>query len=143
MKLMKKVYGAKQGLSRKLYMMMTAAGMAFMATPIPAFAAKKKSGTGKSMVGDLVNGEGNGAFDNATKVTKDVGASAYILMRNIGAACLVLSIVVLGLTLALHAGNTQKAAEGKDTVVKIVIGACFVFGAMSILSIIVGVAGSI
>lgn len=142
MKLMKKAYGIKMKLSRKLYLMQAAALAALCSIPVPAaFAAKEESG--KDMVNGLMTEKGNGAFDSATKVTKDVGASVYVMMRNIGVVCLVISVVVLGLTLALHAGNPQKAAEGKDTGVKIVIGSCFVFGAMSILSIIVGIAGSI
>lgn len=99
--------------------------------------------SGKSMVKDLMNGKGNGAFDSATNTAKDVGGSAYVLLRNVGVAALVISIIVLGLTLALHSGNQQKTAEGKDTMVRIVIGSCFVFGAMSILAILVGIAGSI
>lgn len=141
MKLMKKVWTAKNKLSQRLYLFTAVVMSALCAAPVPkAFAANK---SGKQLVDDLLKEKGNGAFDGATKVTKDVGGSIYVLMRNCGAACLILSIAGLGLGLAVHAGNPQKGAESKDHGINIVMGGCIVFGAISLLAMVVGIAGSI
>lgn len=141
MKLMKKVWTAKNKLSQKMYLFAAVVMSALCAAPVPkAFAASK---SGKQLVDDLLKEKGNGAFDGATNVTKDVGGSIYILMRNIGAACLILSIAGLGLGIAVHAGNAQKGAEAKDQGINIVMGGCIVFGAISLLAMVVGIAGSI
>lgn len=147
MKLMKKVWTAKNKLSQRLYLFTAVVMSALCAAPVPkAFAADESGGadkSGKDLVNDLLNAKGNGAFKGATQVTKDVGGSIYVLMRNIGAACLILSIVGLGLGIAVHAGNPQKGAESKDHGINIVMGGCIVFGAISLLAMVVGIAGSI
>lgn len=141
MKLMKETRRAKMRLSQKMYLFTAMATSALCAVPAPIASAKGK--TGKKLVDDLMKEKGNGTFDNATKAAKGIGGSVYGMMRVVGTVCLVVSLVVLGLSLGLHAGNTQKTAQAKDSMVNIVIGGSLLFGGVSVLAIIIGFAGSI
>lgn len=141
MKLMKETRRVRMKLSQKMYLLTAMATSALCAVPAPIASAKGK--TGKKLVDDLMKEKGNETFDNATKVTQDVGASIYVFMRNIGAVCLVVSLATLGLYITMHAGEGQKMSEGKDSVVSIVEGALLVFSTMSFIAMIIGFAGSL
>lgn len=100
-------------------------------------------GAGEKAVNDLFNAKDNGAFDSGTAVTKDIGASSYKLLISTGGVCLVLALICAGIYSAYHSGNQMKNAENKDWVVRIALGGCIVFGSITLMSIVVGIAGSI
>lgn len=96
-----------------------------------------------SVVDEIKGSKNNGAFDGATKSAKQIGQSAYQLMIVIGGCVLIISLLILGIMLNFHAGNQQETAKSKNHAVDIGIGACIVFAAGSIVSILIGFAKTI
>ena len=107
----------------------------FAADPDPAPAPKKDTDF------SFLEGKGNGAFDKMTTAVKNTGASGVQFLRVVGIIVLVVSIIIIGYGFMLKKGS--KLDESKEKVVNVVIGAAFVFGALSIAAMFAGFGSSI
>lgn len=120
------------------------AGVVLTGSPVTVFAAdpdpdppKTKTDTDFS----FLEGKGNGAFDKMTTAVKNTGASGVQFLRVVGIIVLVVSIIIIGYGFMLKKGS--KLDESKEKVVNVVIGAAFVFGALSIAAMCAGFGSSI
>ena len=83
--------------------------------------------------------EGEDMLGDVTEKAKNVGRSAVNLITVIAIVCLVVSILLLGLSLAISK-NPQMREENKSHIIWIIIGGVCVFGAFGILGLIQGIA---
>lgn len=120
------------------------AGVVLTGSPVTVFAAdpdpdppKTKTDTDFS----FLEGKGNGAFDSMTTAVKKTGASGVQFLRVVGIIVLVVAIIIIGYGFMLKKGS--KLDESKEKVVNVVIGAAFVFGALSIAAMFAGFGSSI
>lgn len=120
------------------------AGVVLTGSPVTVFAAdpdpdppKTKTDTDFS----FLEGKGNGAFDKMTTAVQDTGASGVQFLRVVGIIVLVVAIIIIGYGFMLKKGS--KLDESKEKVVNVVIGAAFVFGALSIAAMLAGFGSSI
>lgn len=120
------------------------AGVVLTGSPVTVFAAdpdpdppKTKTDTDFS----FLEGKGNGAFDKMTTAVKNTGASGVQFLRVVGIIVLVVAIIIIGYGFMLKKGS--KLDESKEKVVNVVIGAAFVFGALSIAAMFAGFGSSI
>lgn len=120
------------------------AGVVLTGSPVTVFAAdpdpdppKTKTDTDFS----FLEGKGNGAFDKMTTAVKNTGASGVQFLRVVGIIVLVVAIIIIGYGFMLKKGS--KLDESKEKVVNVVIGAAFVFGALSIAAMCAGFGSSI
>lgn len=76
---------------------------------------------------------------DVTEKAKNVGRSAVNLISVIAIICLVIAILLLGLSFAISK-NPQIREENKRHLIWILIGGVFVFGVFGILGLIQGIA---
>lgn len=92
---------------------------------------------------DFLTGKSaNNVFGGLNTTAKDAGASIYSLLRTIGIIGLLVSIIVVGVTLAVSK-NAQAKEQNKAQVLWIAVGGCFIFGAMGLIGILSGMGSSI
>lgn len=118
------------------------AGVVLTGSPVTVFAADPDPDPQKTDTDfNFLEGKGNGAFDKMTTAVKDTGASGVQFLRVVGIIVLVVSIIIIGYGFMLKKGS--KLDESKEKVVNVVIGAAFVFGALSIAAMFAGFGSSI
>lgn len=118
------------------------AGVVLTGSPVTVFAADPDPDPPKTDTDfNFLEGKGNGAFDKMTTAVKDTGASGVQFLRVVGIIVLVVSIIIIGYGFMLKKGS--KLDESKEKVVNVVIGAAFVFGALSIAAMFAGFGSSI
>lgn len=117
------------------------AGVVLTGSPVTVFAADSDPAPKKDTDFTFLEGKGNGAFDKMTTAVKDTGASGVQFLRVVGIIVLVVSIIIIGYGFMLKKGS--KLDESKEKVVNVVIGAAFVFGALSIAAMVAGFGSSI
>ena len=119
------------------------AGVVLTGSPVTVFAADPDPAPAPKKDTDFtfLEGKGNGAFDKMTTAVKDTGASGVQFLRVVGIIVLVVSIIIIGYGFMLKKGS--KLDESKEKVVNVVIGAAFVFGALSIAAMFAGFGSSI
>lgn len=109
---------------------------------VPAFATEAvEEGTG---VADFLEGgaQDGGIFAPLIDKVKGLGQDAYKLLMVIGIVGLVASILVLAISTALTK-KEQARTENKNWAVNIAIGACILFGALSIVGIFASIGSGI
>lgn len=119
------------------------AGVVLTGSPVTVFAADPDPAPAPKTDTDFsfLEGKGNGAFDKMTTAVKNTGASGVQFLRVVGIIVLVVSIIIIGYGFMLKKGS--KLDESKEKVVNVVIGAAFVFGALSIAAMCAGFGSSI
>lgn len=117
------------------------AGVVLTGSPVTVFAADSDEKTKTDTDFSFLEGKGNGAFDKMTTAVQDTGASGVQFLRVVGIIVLVVSIIIIGYGFMLKKGS--KLDESKEKVVNVVIGAAFVFGALSIAAMCAGFGSSI
>jgi len=119
------------------------AGVVLTGSPVTVFAADPDPAPAPKKDTDFtfLEGKGNGAFDKMTTAVKNTGASGVQFLRVVGIIVLVVSIIIIGYGFMLKKGS--KLDESKEKVVNVVIGAAFVFGALSIAAMFAGFGSSI
>lgn len=119
------------------------AGVVLTGSPVTVFAADPDPAPAPKTDTDFsfLEGKGNGAFDKMTTAVKNTGASGVQFLRVVGTIVLVVSIIIIGYGFMLKKGS--KLDESKEKVVNVVIGAAFVFGALSIAAMCAGFGTSI
>lgn len=119
------------------------AGVVLTGSPVTVFAADPDPAPAPKTDTDFsfLEGKGNGAFDKMTTAVKNTGASGVQFLRVVGIIVLVVAIIIIGYGFMLKKGS--KLDESKEKVVNVVIGAAFVFGALSIAAMCAGFGSSI
>lgn len=117
------------------------AGVVLTGSPVTVFAADSDEKTKTDTDFSFLEGKGNGAFDKMTTAVQDTGASGVQFLRVVGIIVLVVAIIIIGYGFMLKKGS--KLDESKEKVVNVVIGAAFVFGALSIAAMCAGFGSSI
>lgn len=117
------------------------AGVVLTGSPVTVFAADSAPAPKTDTDFSFLEGKGNGAFDKMTTAVKNTGASGVQFLRVVGTIVLVVSIIIIGYGFMLKKGS--KLDESKEKVVNVVIGAAFVFGALSIAAMCAGFGTSI
>lgn len=121
------------------------AGVVLTGSPVTVFAADPDPDPAPAPKTDtdfsFLKGKGNGAFDKMTTAVKNTGASGVQFLRVVGIIVLVVAIIIIGYGFMLKKGS--KLDESKEKVVNVVIGAAFVFGALSIAAMCAGFGSSI
>lgn len=117
------------------------AGVVLTGSPVTVFAADPDPKTKTDTDFSFLEGKGNGAFDKMTTAVQDTGASGVQFLRVVGIIVLVVAIIIIGYGFMLKKGS--KLDESKEKVVNVVIGAAFVFGALSIAAMFAGFGSSI
>lgn len=117
------------------------AGVVLTGSPVTVFAADPAPAPKTDTDFSFLEGKGNGAFDKMTTAVKNTGASGVQFLRVVGIIVLVVSIIIIGYGFMLKKGS--KLDESKEKVVNVVIGAAFVFGALSIAAMCAGFGTSI
>lgn len=109
---------------------------------VPAFATEAvEEGTG---VADFLQDgdKSGGVFSKLIEKVKSLGQDAYQLLMVIGIVGLVASILVLAISTSLTK-KEQARTENKSWAVNIAIGACVLFGALSIVGIFASIGSGI
>lgn len=106
---------------------------------VPAFASEEGTGVADFLDGDDKSG---GVFAPLIDKIKSLGQDAYQLLMVIGIIGLVVSILVLAISTALTK-KEQARTENKSWAVNIAIGACVLFGALSIVGIFASIGSGI
>lgn len=91
----------------------------------------------------MKNGSSDGGtFKDVLSKLFTVGTDFYTVVITISLVCFVISLAVLGVSLAMNK-NPQKREENKSHLFTIAIACCIVFGAPTLVLLIVGIVQSI
>lgn len=121
-------------------LLMAVMGVAY---PVSAFASEEgtTAGEGSTGVADfLKDGDANGGiFAPLIEKIKGLGQDGYQLIMIVGIVLFVISGAILGISIA-STKNSQKQTENKSWAVSIAVGACILFGAVTIVGLIGNIA---
>ena len=120
-------------------LLMAVMGVAY---PVSAFASEEgTAGEGSTGVADFLKdgSEDGGIFAPLIEKIKGLGQDGYQLIMVVGIVLLVISGAVLGISIA-STKNSQKQTENKSWAVSIAIGACVLFGAITLVGLIGNIA---
>ena len=91
----------------------------------------------------MKNGSSDGGtFSDVLSKMFTVGTDLYTVIITISLVCFVISLAILGVSLAMNK-NPQKREENKSHLFTIAIACCIVFGAPTLVLLIVGIVQSI
>lgn len=91
----------------------------------------------------MKNGSSDGGtFSDVLSKLFTVGTDFYTVVITISLVCFVISLAILGISLAMNK-NPQKREENKSHLFTIAVACCIVFGAPTIVLLIVGIVQSI
>lgn len=112
-----------------------------------AFAGEDSGGKGgvdaTATLKKMKNGSSDGGtFSDVLSKLFTVGTDLYTVIITISLVCFVISLAVLGISLAMNK-NPQKREENKSHLFTIAIACCIVFGAPTLVLLVVGIVQSI
>ena len=107
-------------------------GLSFVSSPMTVCAAgASESGSGYDL--GWLGAEGNGAFDEMESTVQETGNSAYKLFMAIAVVCLVICLIIVGISIAFG-GSGQGRANSLKWLLWVCIGGVVVFGALSFIT---------